>query len=53
MCEAVDPLIKFLFVICLAPSLPTASRGPGASVITQGPLLQSDSCDEKAVGEMS
>ena len=30
-CEAVDPLIKFLFVICLG-----QWWGPGASVITQG-----------------
>lgn len=50
--EAVDPLIKFLFVICLVPRLPAASRARGFCNYT-GPFLQSDSCVEKAVGEMS
>lgn len=47
-CEAVDPLIKFLFVICLGEVVGTWGLCNYA-----GPFLQSDSCVEKAVDEMS
>lgn len=52
-CEAVDPLIKFLFVICLGPPSPPAVSGSRGLCNYAGPFLQSDSCVKEAVDEMS